>query len=51
MTALNFEQKWQSLNNREILSYIPNLKISDVKIKNPDNPAKLINTKLIGYEI
>ncbi len=35
------EQKWLSLNNREILFRISNLNIRNIKIQNPDNPAKL----------
>ena len=47
--------KWLTLKNREELLKLqknyPALKIADVKIKNPDNPAKLNDAKLIFYEI
>ena len=47
--------KWNQLNNvnelLKIQSDYTNLKISNVKIKNPDNPAKLVNAKLIQYKI
>ena len=45
------EHKWRQLENRESLNNCANLKISDVKIKNPNNPAKLVGAKLISYEI
>ena len=46
------ENKWRQFDNREILTGLnPNLKISDVRIKNPDNPAKLTAARLIRYEI
>ena len=45
--------KWNQFNNVDKLlklqSVYSNLKINDVKIKNPDNPAQLINAKLITY--
>ena len=48
-------EKWATLNNREELVKLQKnysaLKITDVKIKNPDNPAKLKDAKLITYEI
>lgn len=54
MCIINSE-KWASLENCdklfELQKNYPALKISDVKIKNPDNPAKLKNAKLITYEI
>ena len=46
--------KLSQLNNfNELIEFqldYSNLKISDVKIKNPDNPAKLVNAKLIQYK-
>lgn len=48
--VINFE-KWRGLENRSKLLELPALKISDVKIKNPDNPAKLSAAKLISYEV
>jgi len=54
MCIINLE-KWQTLNNREELFKLQKnystLKIVDIKIKNPDNPAKLNDAKLICYEI
>lgn len=48
-------EKWTALNNREELVKLQKnysaLKITDVRIKNPDNPAKLKSAKLIAYEI
>ena len=47
--------KWKIFNNTEkifgLQKKYPALKIADVKIKNPDNPAKIIAAKLIHYEI
>ena len=49
------DEKWLTLENRnefmEFQKNYPALKISDVKIKNPDNPAQLKDAKLIAYEI
>ena len=46
--------KWLTFENREKLINLqgeyPNLKITDVRIKNPDNPAQLHAAKLISYE-
>ena len=47
--------KWNQLNNvnelMKLQSNYKNLKISDVKIKNPDNPKILENAKLITHHI
>lgn len=47
--------KWESFTNREKLLALQenyfSLKISDVSIMNPDNPAKLNHAKLISYEM
>ena len=47
-------EKWLTFDNREELLRLqidyPTLKVIDVKIKNPDNPAKLNDAKLIAYE-
>lgn len=50
MAIIN-EAKWDSLENRDKLLTIDNksLKITDVRIKDPNNPAKLKNAKLITY--
>ena len=46
------DEKWAQFDNREILRGLsPNLKITDVRIKNPDNPAQLTGAKLISCEI
>lgn len=54
MCIINLE-KWNSFENHEQLFALQEkysaLKITDVKIKNPDNPAQLYNAKLISYEI
>lgn len=48
-------KKWLTLNNRDELNELqrnyPALKVLDIKIKNPNNPTKLIGAKLIHYEI
>ena len=47
-------EKWNQQENREKLIELQRsclaLNIVDVKIKNPDNPCKLRNAKLISYE-
>ncbi len=54
MCVIN-DEKWNTLENKEKLFALqknfPALKIFNVKIKNPDNPAKLNGAKLICYEI
>ena len=46
--------KWNELLNRNVLfelqKHYPTLRIVDVKIHDPDNPAKLNDAKLIRYE-
>lgn len=51
MAIIN-EDKWQSLPNDQLLHVIQataNASISDVLIKNPNNPAKLVPAKLIEF--
>lgn len=52
MCVIN-EAKWKTLSNiEELLSLeqlIPELSITDIKVKNPDNPASLNNAKLICF--
>ncbi|QLB21578.1 restriction endonuclease [Vespertiliibacter pulmonis] len=52
MAIIN-EQKWNSFNNTqdllELVNDNDNLNIIDIKIKDPNNPAKLKNAKLITY--
>lgn len=47
------EDKWKTLDNRDSLKIVNVSKgtfsISDVEIKNPDNPARLKNAKLITF--
>ena len=49
------ERKWNRLEGTERILRLAkgntNLKISDVRIKDPDNPAKLNNAKLITFAI
>lgn len=47
------KSKWDSLENTELLEEIENenFSISDVLIKNPDNPANLVEAKLIAFFI
>lgn len=51
--AIINESKYQTFENRAELEQLEkenaNLKIADVKIKNPNNPAELKNAKLITY--
>ena len=46
--------KWNELRNRNVLfelqKHYPTLRIVEVKIHDPDNPAKLNDAKLIAYE-
>ena len=48
-------EKWLTLANRKKLIALceeyPALKMADVKVKNPDNPAKLRLAKLITYSV
>ncbi|MEG2834315.1 MAG: NgoPII family restriction endonuclease, partial [Ruthenibacterium sp.] len=52
MCVINTE-KWNTLEHTDELlqlaETIDELEIQDVKIKNPDNPAQLINAKLIKF--
>lgn len=47
------DNKWKTFSNtKELLDLIINnycLSIDDIRIKNPDNPAKLVSAKLITY--
>ena len=47
------ENKWNTFDNTSLLESITDSKfsITDIRIKNPDNPANLINAKLITYTI
>ena len=50
MAIIN-EEKWNSFSNSNDLISLkhPNLKITDVEIKNPNNPAQLKSAKLITF--
>jgi hypothetical protein len=54
MCIINNE-KWATFDNTSELEALSknnaNLTISDIKIKNPDNPARLVNAKLIAFSI
>ena len=47
------EEKWNSFANKDLLLNInkESFSIKDIRIKNPDNPAKLENAKLITFYI
>ena len=49
------DEKFNTFANRQNLMDLCDkndaLSIADVRIKNPDNPAKLVNAKLITYTI
>ena len=49
MCLIDFE-KWNQLENRDKLFELHELNIESVRIKNPDNPAKLVDAKLITVE-
>lgn len=48
-------EKWNSFENRnellDLSQHIETLKISDKQVKNPDNPAQLIDVKLITFYV
>lgn len=52
MAIIN-ENKWKSFDNTNELLSIQNerLKITDIEIKDPNNPMKLKNAKLVTYYI
>lgn len=54
MSIINFN-KWKTLEGtRELLRLSQNkaeLSILDVKIKNPDNPARLVDAKLVSFSV
>ena len=47
------KEKYDSFieEDRKLVEENPFLQINDIKIKNPDNPANLIDAKLISYHI
>lgn len=54
MAIIN-DEKWQSFANTnaliELIDKIPNASLTDIKIKNPNNPAQLKSAKLIQFFI
>lgn len=56
--AFNFvciinESKWRTFDNTELITSldIPGFVIRDVRIKDPDNPARLVNAKLTTFSL
>ncbi len=47
------EQKWNTFTNTNLITelQIEGFAITDVEIRNPDNPAQLVRAKLITYDI
>ena len=47
------ENKWKTFDNTELIASlnVPGFEISDVRIKDPDNPARLVNAKLITFNL
>ena len=45
------KEKYNSFDkeDRDLIENNPFLTTEDIKIKNPDNPAKLVNAKLITF--
>ena len=47
------DSKWETFSNTDelicLIDSVPNLKIANVRVKNPDNPARLNNAKLITF--
>lgn len=52
MCVIN-EEKWNTFDNTELITSLdaPNFLIKDVRIKNPDNPARLVSAKLISCSV
>jgi hypothetical protein len=53
LTCILREEKFNSFTtiDKDTIVNHPNIKLRDVKIKNPDNPAKLMNAKIITMEL
>lgn len=47
------DDKWSSFSNTSLITSlnVKGFSIEDVKIKNPDNPARLVSAKLITYNL
>jgi hypothetical protein len=39
------------LSDRQMIESLNTVSVSDVKIKNPNNPANLLNAKLIVFKV
>ena len=52
MCIINNE-KWATFDNTELITSldVPGFSITDIKIKNPDNPAQLVPAKLITFSL
>ena len=53
LSCIMRDEKFNSFSNedRAEINNCTNIDITDIKIKNPDNPAKLINAKLITFGV
>jgi hypothetical protein len=53
LTCILREEKFNTFSaiDRDAITNHPNISLRDVKIKNPDNPAKLMSAKLITMEL
>ncbi len=51
--CLMSQNKWESFDNTDLITTIKKdgFFIKNVKVKNPDNPAKLVDAKLIQYSV
>lgn len=47
------DEKWKTFGNTDLIVNlnVPGFSITNIKVKNPDNPAKLVSAKLITYDI
>lgn len=47
------DEKWKTFDNTELIMNlnVSGFSITNIKVKNPDNPAKLVSAKLITYSI
>lgn len=49
------KEKWNSLENRNdllnLVNHVRTLNITDKQVKNPNNPARLIDVKLITFYV
>lgn len=47
------DEKWKTFDNIELITNlnVSGFSITNIKVKNPDNPAKLVSAKLVTYSI